>query len=389
MTSTILIALCVLVLVAYLFDISAARTRIPSVILLLLLGLGIRQGANWAATTLPDLHELLPILGTVGLILIVLEGSIELEINKERWPVVRKSLITATMPMMIFALGLTIFISWFLGYGYRDTLLNILPLSVISSAIAIPTARNLMREQREFVVYESSVSDILGVIIFNFVLVHESVSFTAIGSFFLQLVLMVLISFTAAAGLSLLLSRINHSVKFIPIIFMVILVYAIAKHFHLPSLLFVLVFGLFLGNLDHLSAFRWLRHFHPEALEREVVKLDEITKEAAFLVRVLFFLLFGFMMNTEEILSVDALAWSGGITASIFIIRAVQLLILRVPLLPLVFIAPRGLITVLLFMSVPASSALPIINSALVTQVVLLTALFMMGGMMLVPKTKV
>jgi hypothetical protein len=36
MTTTIIIVLCVLVLAAYLFDLTSAKTKIPSVILLLL-----------------------------------------------------------------------------------------------------------------------------------------------------------------------------------------------------------------------------------------------------------------------------------------------------------------------------------------------------------------
>ena len=39
MTSAIIIALCVLLLAAYFFDLTASKTRIPSVILLLALGI--------------------------------------------------------------------------------------------------------------------------------------------------------------------------------------------------------------------------------------------------------------------------------------------------------------------------------------------------------------
>ena len=84
MTIPIIIALCVLLLIAYLFDLSSARTRIPSVILLILLGWLARQAAGMFEVTLPDLTVLLPVFGTVGLILIVLEGSLELELNRSK-----------------------------------------------------------------------------------------------------------------------------------------------------------------------------------------------------------------------------------------------------------------------------------------------------------------
>ena len=49
MTSAIIISICVLLLIAYIFDVSSPKTRIPSVILLLLVGWAVRQGANGAA----------------------------------------------------------------------------------------------------------------------------------------------------------------------------------------------------------------------------------------------------------------------------------------------------------------------------------------------------
>ncbi|MCU0354611.1 MAG: sodium:proton antiporter, partial [Cytophagales bacterium] len=55
---------------------------------------------------------------------------------------------------------------------------------------------------------------------------------------------------------------------------------------------------------------------------------------------------------------------------------------------PLLFIAPRGLITILLFLGIPAAQSIDLVNRSLVIQVIVLTALVMMAGLMLaVPKT--
>jgi hypothetical protein len=50
--------------------------------------------------------------------------------------------------------------------------------------------------------------------------------------------------------------------------------------------------------------------------------------------------------------------------------------------MPLLFIAPRGLITILLFITIPAEQLLPVVNKSLLTQVILLTAGVMMVGML-------
>jgi hypothetical protein len=50
-----------------------------------------------------------------------------------------------------------------------------------------------------------------------------------------------------------LLNKIDHHIKFVPIILLIILIYEISKIFHLPALIFILVFGLSIGNLDELK----------------------------------------------------------------------------------------------------------------------------------------
>ncbi|MDP1624069.1 MAG: hypothetical protein Q8M08_17225, partial [Bacteroidales bacterium] len=84
MTTTIIITFCILLLIAYVFDLTSSKTRIPSAILLLLLGWGVRQVTSFLGIQIPDISSILPGLGTIGLILIVLEGSLELELNKSK-----------------------------------------------------------------------------------------------------------------------------------------------------------------------------------------------------------------------------------------------------------------------------------------------------------------
>jgi len=56
--------------------------------------------------------------------------------------------------------------------------------------------------------------------------------------------------------------------------------------------------------------------------------------------------------------------------------------LLRLPISPLLFIAPRGLITILLFLAIMPSQNIPFVNTSLVIQVIILTALIMMIGLM-------
>jgi len=382
MTTTIIIAICSLLLIAYAFDLTSSRTKIPSVILLLLLGWLVKQVTTLAQVQVPNLNPILPVLGTIGLILIVLEGALELELDKSKIPVIKKSFIVGFFPILILAFFLAGIFQYFGNTTFKDNLINVIPLCVVSSAIAIPSVKNLKAHDKEFIIYESSLSDIIGVLFFNFVALNASISFNSFMEFGLELLVIIIVSFISTATLSYLLSKIDHPIKFGPIILLVILIYAIAKVFHLPSLIFILLLGLFLGNLDKLKQFSWIQRLKPEQLETEVNKFHELVAEATFLIRALFFLLFGYLIESREILNTDTLSWAVGIVLMIYFIRAIQLKLSKLPLKPLLFVAPRGLITILLFLAIEPEQHIPLINKSLIIQVIVLTALVMMFGLM-------
>ena len=56
--------------------------------------------------------------------------------------------------------------------------------------------------------------------------------------------------------------------------------------------------------------------------------------------------------------------------------------------MPLLFMAPRGLITILLFVSIPATLQYEGVTRTLITQVIVLTALILMVGTMASRKNK-
>lgn len=386
MSTSIIITICILLLIAYLFDLTSSKTRIPSVLLLLLLGWGVRQLTNLIGISVPNLSPALPILGTIGLILIVLEGALELEFDATKISLLKKTVVVAILPMVALAFILAYLFNYYGGFSFKDSMTNAIPLCVISSAIAIPSASNLNRVSREYIIYESSLSDILGVMFFNFVALNEVINAQSVGHFFLQLFIILVISFVATLGLSFLLSRIDHHVKFVPIIILLILIYAISKIYHLPALLFILVFGLFLGNIDELKRINWIEKLRPEVLDGETKKFKEITIEATFLIRVLFFLVFGYLIETIELLNPETAVWSVTIVVLIFVIRAIALKLTGSSLLPLLFFAPRGLITILLFLSILPEQTIPLVNQSLIIQVIVLTALVMMTGLMMKPQ---
>lgn len=381
MTITIIIIICVLLLVAYLFDLTAERTKIPSVILLLMLGYGLRQATDFFSFQVPNLSTLLPVLGTLGLILIVLEGALELDLNKSKLTLVKKSFLGSLGSMLILSFVVGYIVHHLGEVSFTRSLINVIPICIISSSVAISSAKNLSKDNKEFVIYESSLSDILGAVFFNFMVLNEVIHLNSFLQFGFHVVIICLISFVATMGLAFLLRKINHPIKHAPIIILIILIYGLSEVYHLPALIFILFFGLFLNNIDELQEFRWIRRLNPFELNREVNKFRDIVMEGTFLIRSFFFIIFGFSLETREIINLETSGLALLIFIIIVIVRALILKLSRLPVIPLLFLAPRGLITILLFFAIPSAQAISFINKSLVIQLIILLVLFMMIGL--------
>lgn len=389
MNSTfVIIIFCLLLLLAYIFDLTSKKTKIPSVILLLVLGFGIQKLLNSINLVVPNFNPILEVIATIGLILIVLEGSLELQLNKSKLPIIKKSFFGALVSMVILALTLAFFFNKFGGYSFKLSLISAIPFCVISSAIAIPSVSGLSQINKEFVIYESSLSDILGVIFFNFVALNAVINAKAFVVFGFEFFILIIISLIASIILAFLLKNIEHHVKFIPIILLIILIYNLLKIYHLPALIFILIFGIFIGNFDYFYRFEFIKKLKTDNFNEEIKKFHDLTIEGAFLIRTLFFILFGFLIQTNELLNRDTFKWALLIVFLIFFFRFIQLKLSKVALSPLLFVAPRGLITILLFLSIAPSQNIALVNKSLIIQVILLTAFIMTFGMMFLSKKK-
>ncbi|GAA4408305.1 hypothetical protein GCM10023187_29980 [Nibrella viscosa] len=377
-----IIILSLSVLISYVFDLLSSRYKTPSVILLLALGMIIRQITNYFDVQIPFIAPTLSILGTLGLILIVLEGGLDLELQPERYGLIRRTFLMALSSIVITSLLIATTLYLLLEESFYKCLVNATPFAVISSAVAIPSIRNLAYGQREFVTYESSFSDILGVMLFNFLLLsNESSVFNASFVFVRDTLLMAVISLICCFLLLYLISRISHPVKFLPIISVLFLVYAIAEIYQLSSLLLILVFGLFLNNTELFIKGRLDLIFKNDLFERELDQLKNLTTESAFVVRTFFFLLFGYTAQARALLDIDAL-----IVSLIFVLVVVGVRFLtlqatfRGSVYPIIWIAPRGLITILLYLNIPRQLQITGFREGILMLVVIFSALVMMIG---------
>ncbi|WP_379090293.1 hypothetical protein [Pedobacter sp. UC225_65] len=136
-TYTVLIILSGLVIFSYLFDLVANKTKLPSVLLLLLLGIGLRLLVDNLNLHTFNFLRILPALGTVGLILIVFEGSLDLKYDKAKNKVIKGAFSAAIVILLLTVSVITFIIYQTTGKDLYLCFVNAIPFSVISSAIAI------------------------------------------------------------------------------------------------------------------------------------------------------------------------------------------------------------------------------------------------------------
>lgn len=370
-------------MLSYAFDLISSRTKLPSVVLLLATGIGVRQITEYFGITIPYVQVILPTLGTVGLILIVLEGGLDLELSGGKYRLIARTFVSALLGLLLSMLVIASIFYLLLGEKFYNAMVTATPFAIISSAVAIPSVRGLDERRRDYMVYESSLSDILGLMLFNILVIPSGSGWESAGQFLKSTILIVIISVICCFVLLYLISRINHHVKYLPIISALFIVYAVGKIYHLSSLLAILVFGLFLNNTELFIKGKLNDFFKNDLFEKELEQFKKLTAESAFIIRTFFFLIFGYATNVNELADLDAWIVSGLILLAIIGTRYITLKTsFRGNLSPLLYIAPRGLITVLLFLSIPSHFMVRGFREGILMITVILTALTMMVAVM-------
>ena len=397
-TLSILIVLPLLVVFSYLFDAIARKTKFPSVILLMFTGIIIRTATNlYGFTDFGFLDKLIPVLGTVGLILIVLEGALELDIKKEKLPVILKGFFAAALILILNIIAVSWAFENLLNLEHKTAVIFAIPLAIISSAVAIPSAAGLLNREKEFVVYESTFSDILGIMIFNYAIRQfESnqtlISAESIVALGLQIIGVIVVSLIITYLLFQLLQKIEHHVKFFLILALLVLVYAFGKFFHLPALVTIFIFGLFLSNVKVLLPGFMQRYLDLNQTEKGLHEFHILTAESTFLVKTFFFLFFGFSISLVEFSSIAPFIYGVLIFGIMLLIRYLYFIVttFKIKPSPLVYMSPRGLISILLFLQIKevtfVNTSRSIIDEQVLLVVILASMLMMTLGTM--KKTK-
>src|SRR5690625_1046435 len=121
-------ALSGLVIVSYIFSLISKRTRIPTVLMLLALGVGIRQIAEQTNNYYEMPLDFVQFFGVLGLILVLLDAGLDLNLSRNKLPLVKRAIGTAAFVLTLSGdsiaaiLRFVVTMPWYECYVYYSSL---------------------------------------------------------------------------------------------------------------------------------------------------------------------------------------------------------------------------------------------------------------------------
>ncbi|MGR3809385.1 cation:proton antiporter domain-containing protein [Jiulongibacter sp. NS-SX5] len=389
-TNYVILALCVIVMLSYLYNIISRKTRIPSVLWLLATGILFNYVDGDGLVPLNVINKSVQVLGTIGLIMIILEAALDLHIEKDKIKLIIRAFVSALLILLVSSFSIAYIISGWMGDDFINCLVYATPLSIVSSAIVIPSVGMLTPETKEFLIYEASFSDILGILFFNYLIGVDQFTIGNGALYLGSIAISIVVSVGVAVLLIYLLNKITQEIKFFLIFAVLVALYAFGKIIHLPSLLIILFFGLIINNRNILGDIPLINKLIPN--DRRFKQLEEQTKvitfETSFVVRTFFFMLFGYSIDLQKMVQNDVLIVGSFIVLCLLVVRFIFLKYTNPQESPLpeLFMMPRGLITILLFYSIPDQYKLTDFNNGILFFVIMVTSFMMMLGLLTAPK---
>lgn len=390
-TFELIIAFSLVIIASFFFNIIAKKTKIPSVLMLMVLGVALQGFISTTEQT--QLGNILPILGNVGLIMIVLEAALDLELAREKFEVLFKSFMVALLALVASSFSIAIVLQLLITHmlngdpSFMQSLVYAIPLSIMSSAIIIPSVLALGKNKREFMIYESTFSDILGIMFFYFLVGSgdadsaQEVTLSIFGSIVITLILAAIVSYS----LVFIFQKLRSQVKLFLIIAVLMLMYALGKQLHLSSLVIILAFGLVLNNTNVFFWGKLNKYVNEKSVKPIMHDFHILTLETAFVVRTFFFVIFGVSISLSSLVDWKVAVVSLSIIALLYIMRYVFLkLFLKRDLMPQLLLAPRGLITILLYFSILSEHPeyiIPEFDAGILLYTILITSIIMAVGL--------
>ncbi|MBJ94041.1 MAG: hypothetical protein CMP23_06125 [Rickettsiales bacterium] len=313
---TVVLAAGLFVFVAHLLELFFERTRIPDILLLMLLGLVV--GPITGLLALEDLGRVGDVLAIVTLAVILFESGLGLQITTLLNSLGRAA--PFSLLSMVTAIGcLTLALKFLMAMDWWAALLGGLIMGGTSSAVVIPMlgALRVGEETSTVLTLESTLTDVFCIIGTVGVAVSLGAGATPqaaglLGTVGFSLIAAALVGAAAGLGWSILLGRAERiSNTMFTTMAGALVVYGFCEQMQVSGAIATLAFGIALGNLPRgvvLEVDRGAEAAPIKLKLREVKRVERaVYAESVFLLKAAFFFYLGMTVRPEAFFSMSGL----------------------------------------------------------------------------------
>ena len=311
-----------LIFAAHLFTEIFSRKRIPDVLLLMFIGLGIGPIFGWVNPS--DLGSVASVFTTITLVIILFESGTQLNFDT------LLNSIRGTMKLTIINFFITMIVVALMGLIAKVHILTSLMLGAIlggtSSAVVIPMVKQLKISEKggTILILESAFSDVLCIVFaWAFMQAIQSGEVNVgrtIGEILSSFILATVIGIIASIFWSYVLDKMRHfknSILTTPAF--VFIVYGLNEWLGFSGAIAALAFGIGMANIDSMYS----RGFIIKSLfKSEPAKLNETEKqlfsEVVFLLKTFFFIYIGISIKIDQLMPILI---GLGISIVLFVLR--------------------------------------------------------------------
>ncbi len=320
-TDPIIIGIALIIIIGYIGGAVFRRTRIPEVLILMLIGIILVPVGNLIpASYLSVLKSLVPTIGAIALVVIMFNASKELKFNDrlaKNWKGVTFGILDTVISAIVLAFFMQYFLGWPLIYG---AILGAI-IGETTTVVVIPLIRGIKitSDLYNVIFVETTINAVASIVVFSLLLGFatgvKSFTLAQFPSYLLDYIsVAVFLGIVAGIVWLFVIKTVKHAREYLATIAVALFLYGIVDLFNGAAIISVLIFAMIIGNEQVFA--KYLN------IKSKLTKKGETSVQNAieFLIRTFFFVLMGMII----VLSVQYLIYGIIVTVIVVGIRYLE-----------------------------------------------------------------
>ena len=278
------------------------KTRIPDVLILIIVGILI--GPVFKLASVDSFGMLGQVLTSVALIIILFEGGLNMELSNI-WGSMRTASKLTISFFFITAMIVGLLLHYMLHYSWLLSFITGFILGGTSSAVVLPMVSllHMSDKPRTILVLESALTDVLCIVFAISFLGSYSTGVVEIGKIAGSLISSLVLASALGIGAGYIWLRLMNWIKTFPntqfttFAFMFI-VYGMAEYFGFSGAITALAFGIVMGNYSKIRLPERMKSKLPDGIITELER--KLYSEIVFLLKIYFFVYLGMSIPFES-----------------------------------------------------------------------------------------